>query len=205
VTPKASRRLLLIAVGISLLVHAVLLGWLRSPFAVRQSDAPVVTIAHARIVRITQATPVPHTPAPQPSPTARGSAPPRPVATAGRGVAAAHVTPAPPTPTPTPMPPVAAASPCRRPSAPAGLESTPAPAAIPAEARAAATNGTSAVLVHLDASGSVLSAAISGSSGNPSLDTVALAMAKSAVYVPAYKDCKAVASDYTFAAKWVAW
>jgi TonB family protein len=204
VTPKATRRLLFIAVGLSLLVHAVLLGWLRSPFAVRQSDAPAVTIAHARIVRITQATPTPHAPAPQPSPTARGSAPPRPVATAGRGVAIAHVTPAPPTPTPKPAA-VAAASPCRRPSAPAGLESTPAPAEIPAEARAAATNGTSAVLVHLDATGGVLSAAISGSSGNPSLDTVALAMAKSAVYVPAYKDCKAVASDYTFEAKWLAW
>jgi len=205
VTPKASRRLLFVAVGLSLLVHAILLGWLRSPFAVRQSDAPVVTIAHARIVRITQATPVPHTPAPQPSPTARSIAVPRAVATAGRGEARSHAqTPAPSTPAPTPAA-VVAASPCRTPNAPAGLESTPQPAEIPPDARAAGTSGTSAVLVHLDASGSVLSATIAGSSGNVSLDTVALAMARSAAYAPAYKDCKAVASDYTFAAKWVAW
>ena len=202
-TPKASRRLLFIALGLSLLVHAIFLGWLRSPFAIRQSDAPVVTIVHARVVRITQATPVPRTPAPQPSPTARGSAPPRPVATAGRGVAGSH-TPAPPTPTPTPAA-IAAASPCRAPNAPAGLEATPQPAEIPIDARAAATNGTSAVTVHLDETGKVLSAVVAGSSGNPSLDMVALATAKSALYVPAYKDCKAVASDYTFTARWVAW
>ena len=204
-TPKASRRLLFFALGLSLLLHAIFLGALRSPFAIRQSDAPVVTIAHARVVRITQATPVPQTPAPQPSPTAPGSAPPRPLATSGRGPATTRAhTPAPPTPAPTPAT-IAAASPCRTPTAPAGLEATPQPGEIPAEARAAATNGTSAVLVHLDDAGAVLSAAVSGSSGNPSLDTVALSMAKSARYVPAYRDCKAIASDYTFTARWVAW
>jgi TonB family protein len=85
------------------------------------------------------------------------------------------------------------------------LEATPLPGEIPPDARAAGTNGTSSVLVHLDGTGNVLSATIAGSSGNPSLDMVALSMAKGASYVPAYKDCKAVASDYTFAAKWVAW
>jgi len=202
VTPKASRRLLFVALGLSLLVHAIFFGWLRSPFAIRQSDAPVVTIAHARVVRITRATPVPQNPAPRPSPTARGSAPPRPVATAGRGVASSR-TPAPPTPPP--PPPIAVASPCRAPNAPAGLAATPQPGDIPIDARAAATTGTSAVTVHLDEAGKVLSAAIAGSSGNPSLDMVALATAKSALYVPAYKDCKAVASAYTFTARWVAW
>ncbi|MDQ2992198.1 MAG: TonB family protein, partial [Candidatus Eremiobacteraeota bacterium] len=141
--------------------------------------------------------------APKPSPSARASGPPRPLATNGRSQANV-ATAAPLTPTP-PVAFASAAQPCKSPNAPAGLSATPQPGDIPAEVRAAATNGTTAVLVHLNADGTVASAAIAGSSGNGSLDLVALTLAKSAQYAPAYKDCKAIAADYTFAAKWIAW
>jgi TonB family protein len=203
VTPKASRRLLFIAIAVSVFLHALLAGWFRMPFAQSQGPKEVLSISRARIVRIFHATPPPHTPAPQPSPTARGSAAPRPVATGGRG-ASKPVTPAPPTPTPL-VAPTAAALACTKPNAPAGLAATPVPEEIPAAARAAGTNGTTTVDVHLKADGGIESAAIASSSGNSSLDMVALSMAKSAQYVPAYKDCKPIAADYGFTAKWVAW
>ncbi len=202
-TPKASRRLLFIAIAVSLLVHLIVAGWLQLPFALPQDAKQVVTISHLRVTRISQATPPPHTPAPQPSPSARASGPPRPVATNGHPTTSS-ATPAPPTPTP-PVALPTAAQPCKSPNAPAGLSATPAPGDIPAATRAAATNGTTSVLVHLNADGTVASAAVAGSSGNGSLDLVALTMAKGAQYVPAYKACKAIAADYTFAAKWVAW
>jgi TonB family protein len=202
VTPKASRRLLFIAIAVSVLLHAILAGWFRSPFAQPQGSREVLTISHPRIVRISQAPP-PHTPAPQPSPAARGSAPPRPLATGGHGTPS-HVTPAPPTPTPVAVA-TTSTRPCEKPDAPAGLAATPQPQEIPADARAAGTNGTTTVSVHLRADGGVDAAAIAGSSGNASLDLVALAMARSAEYVPAYKACKGVAADYAFIAKWVAW
>ncbi len=202
-TPKASRRLIFIAIAVSLLVHLIVAGWLQMPFALPQDSKQIVTISHIRVTRISQATPPPRSPAPRPSPSARASGPPHPVATNGRA-AASPVTPAPATPTPPVAMPSAAQS-CKSPNAPAGLSATPEPGDIPAETRAAATNGTTSVLVHLSADGTVASAAVAGSSGNGSLDLIALTMAKGAQYVPAYKDCKAIAADYTFAAKWVAW
>ena len=82
---------------------------------------------------------------------------------------------------------------------------TPAPADIPLAARSQGTDGTTLVDVKLDAKGSVTGAAISQSSGNASLDVVALGMARDATYSPATHDCKPVASTYTFSVKFAAW
>lgn len=203
-TPKASRRFLLVALGLSLAVHALFLAWLRSPLALRQEQATTVTIVRARVARISQATPPPRTPAPRPTSKAHAIAPPRITARPGRGPVAV-ATPAPATPVPTATPALASAQPCRTPNAPAGLSATPAPPEIPVAARGAATAGTTTVLVRINADGSIASAAVSATSGNVALDGVALSMAKGASYAPAYKDCKAVASEYAFAAKWAPW
>jgi len=200
VTPKASRRLLLWAIVVSLFLHALLAGWIQLPLARPQDDRQIVTISHPRIVRVTRATPPPGTP--RPAPTALASAPPQPRPTSGRGPAKA--TAPPPQATPTPQPPPAVANACKSPNAAAALAAPPQTPELAAEARASGTSGNTVVLVHLNADGTVASAAITGSSGNGSLDLAALHAAQGASYAPAYKDCKAVAADYTFVAKWVA-
>ena len=71
--------------------------------------------------------------------------------------------------------------------------------------RAQGVSGTTSVLVHLDDKGNVIDASVTGSSGSPTLDVAALAMAKGATYTPAIANCKAIASDYTFTARFIAW
>jgi TonB family protein len=85
------------------------------------------------------------------------------------------------------------------------VTATAQPADIPPEARASKTNGTAAIQVQIDPQGHVTDATVSQSSGNVSLDAVAMQMARAATYTPALVKCKPVASAYTFTVKFVAW
>lgn len=200
------RRLLLAAFAISLLIH---LAW---ALLVRRTPPPVetqvetVTIRH-RLAMTTMVTPPPRpkrTPVPHPAPTSR----PAPHAThatqstgaqggTGRATAA-------PTQAPTAVP-TATARPCEKNDIEAAVLNTPAPPDIPLGARPQGTNGTAEINVKLDAQGGVTGATIAQSSGNTSLDVVALGMARDSTYKAATHDCKAVASTYTFSVKFVAW
>jgi TonB family protein len=82
---------------------------------------------------------------------------------------------------------------------------TPGPPDIPVEARADDTNGIASVRVSLGPEGQVLTAAVAQSTGNSSLDLVAVGMARDARYSAALHDCKPVAGSYTFSVKFVAW
>jgi protein TonB len=198
--------LLLAAFAISLLVHLMWALFVRRTAPPIESQVERVTISH-RLVMSTMVTPPPrpkHTPVPHPAPTSR----PAPHATnatkstgaqggTGRATAA-------PTEAPTPAP-TASANPCEKNDIEAAVVTTPAPPDIPLGARPQGTNGTTLVNVKLDAQGAVTGATISQSSGNTSLDVVALGMARDSTYKAATHDCKAVASTYTFSAKFVAW
>ncbi len=81
----------------------------------------------------------------------------------------------------------------------------PSPPDIAPDARAKGTSGVALVSVRLDPNGQVLGADVTQSTGNSSLDLVAVAMARDARYSPARHDCKPVASAYTFSVKFVAW
>ncbi len=117
-------------------------------------------------------------------------------------------TPAPPHPSlaPTPVALVTPSGPCGGHSnAEPTVAATPDPVDITPEARAGKVSSTAAVRVSLDAQGHVVDAAVSQSSGNAGLDAAAVQMARGATYTPKYVGCKAVAGDYTFSVKFVAW
>lgn len=214
-TPQRARRLLLIAFAISLLIHVIVMSGVRSPFGPYKDETQtVVSIQHVRALRLTrQPTPPPPTPppvTPSPQPSARSTAPPKPRpakpsgANGGGGVkpnaTEAPRTPAAPrTPKPTPTPN------CATSDTTALLAQTPPPPDIAPDARGDATNGTTTVRVSLDATGAVAQTAVVQSSGNTSLDLVAVTMARAAHYTPATHACKPIASEYLFKAKFSAW
>lgn len=202
------RRLLLAAFAISLLIHLAWALFVRRSPPTNETQIETVTISH-RLSMTTMPTPPPprpkHTPVPHPAASSR----PAPRAThaaisvgaqGGNGRATAA-----PTEAPTPAPAVATPNPCANNDIDAVVLSTPAPPDIPIAARANGTSGITLVDVKVDATGTVAGAAISQSSGNSSLDVVALGMARDSTYTPAKHDCKPVASTYTFSVKFVAW
>ncbi len=200
------RRLLLAAFVISLLIHAIWAFLVRRSLPPRETQIETVTIRH-RLTMTRMPTPPPRpkrTPVPHPAATSR----PLPRAThatqsvgAQGGIGRATTAP---TPAPTTAP-TTSANPCEKNDIDAVILSTPAPPDIPIGARAQGTSGTTLVAVKLDAHGAITSAAVSQSSGNASLDVVALGMARDSMYSPATHDCKPVASTYTFSVKFVAW
>lgn len=214
-TPQRARRLLLIAFAISLLIHVVVMSGVRSPFGPYKDETQtVVSIQHVRALRLTrQPTPPPRTPppvTPKPQPSARSTAPPNPhpARTAGsNGIGtgappsggAPHTTPPSATPKPSPTPN------CATSDTVALLTQTPPPPDIAPDARGAATNGTTTVRVSLDANGTIQQTAVVQSSGNTSLDLVAVSMARAARYTPATHACKPIASEYMFKARFAAW
>ncbi|MGC2408193.1 MAG: TonB family protein, partial [Candidatus Cybelea sp.] len=107
--------------------------------------------------------------------------------------------------TPTPQPVATSSLGCAQANTQAVVVATPAPPDIPVGARASGTNGTALVSVQLDANGQVSGTNVTQSTGNSSLDLVAVAMARDSRYTPALHDCKPVASAYTFSVKFVAW
>lgn len=201
------RRLLLAAFAISLLIHLIWALLVRRSLPPQETQVETVTIRH-RLTMTRMPTPAPRpkrTPLPHPIATSR----PLPRAThatqpVGAQGGVGRATAAPPTPAPTAAP-TATANPCEKNDIDAVVLSTPAPPDIPVAARTDGTSGTTLVNVKLDARGAITGAAISQSSGNPSLDVVALGMARDSTYSPATHDCKPVASTYTFSVKFVAW
>ena len=210
---QRTKRLLIIAFAISLLIHLVIASGVRWPFTPSKEETTVVSIRHVRTLRVTRLptpppqTPPPVTPSPLPSapPTAKPN--PRPARSAaavgigGQKPPGGAQTPAPPTATPKPSP----TPNCATSDTTALLTETPPPPDIAPDARGAATSGTTTVRVSLDADGVVHQATVVESSGNTSLDLVAVSMARAARYTPATHACKPIASEYMFRAKFSAW
>lgn len=207
---KRIPRLLLIAFALSLLVHLVVALILRPAAPSAQNQPEVVSLERrpASIAVKRTVTPPPPPPTRPPAPKTVNSAAPRspkglagPPSGAGTPAPAASAVPA----TPTPSPVVAASGGCSQPNAgPAVSVTPPAPDIAPA-ARAPGTNGVALVRVQLDATGDVTGADVVQSTGNASLDLVAVTMARGARYTPGLHDCKPIASAYTFSVKFVAW
>lgn len=97
------------------------------------------------------------------------------------------------------------ASDCRKSDIGAAVTENPPQPDVPNLARAEGTNGVATIAVQLDAQGGVTAAAVSQSSGNSSLDVVALGMARDARYSPALRACKPVPATYAFRVRFYAW
>ncbi len=203
---RRARRVLLVAIALSLLVHAIVALVVHPATADFQSQPEAISVVRRSMVVVARNTPPPHR---MPTPAPRNLTPPRPRAT---GAAVAHsegggpsrATPAPPPPAPTVAPSPAGAG-CTQPNAVAAVIATPGPPDIPAAVRADRTNGTAMVTVALDAQGDVTGASVAQSTGNSSLDLVAVGMARDARYSAPLHDCKPVAGNATFSVKFVAW
>lgn len=204
-----TQRLLIVAVALSLLVHLIVALIVRPFSATTQNQAEVVSIERrATVIAMTKMpTPPPrprHTPAPRAPASARPVARKGPAGAQSPGGGAAGVAPARPTPTPLPVA-TTASSACTQPNAGAAVVASPPPPDIPTAVRASATNGTAVIKVDLDPSGQVAGAGVAQSTGNSSLDLVAVAMARGATYSPPLHDCKPIAGAYNFSVKFVAW
>ena len=216
-SPARARKLLIAAVLLSVLLHLVLAGYLKWPFLTQSQDENrVAKVRITHISRIVSHTPPPPTPAPTPAakPLVHASVAPPSLTKRGKGptltttIPVRARTPAPPHPSlaPTPIALVTPSGPCGGHSnADPAVASTPDPVDITPEARAGKVSGTAAVRVSLDAQGRVVEAAVLQSSGNAGLDAAAVQMARGATYTPKYVACKAVAGDYTFTVRFVAW
>jgi periplasmic protein TonB len=201
-------RLLLFAFAFSLLVHVIVALVMHPAVPTMESQAEVVSIVHrpATIAVTKVPTPPPPRPRQTPAPKNLSSAPPAhngpgPGANTGAGTPA----PSPAVAVPTPAATATIKAGCANADAPVAVVATPAPPDIAPDARASGTSGVALVGVRLDANGQVTGADVTQSTGNSSLDLVALAMAREARYSPAFHDCKPVASAYTFSVKFVAW
>jgi TonB family protein len=211
------RKLFIAAVFISLLAHLILAGYIRWPLLQQSQEEKQLAKVHVmRVARIVPPTPPPPTPAPTPAATPRVRASIQPPTVTRRGTKGPTIVKTVPVSARTPAPkattvptPVASATP----SGPCGghanadptVAATPDAADITPEARSSKVSGTAAVHVSLDAQGRVVDTSVAQSSGNVGLDAAAVQMARNATYTPKYVDCKAVAGDYTFTVKFVAW
>jgi periplasmic protein TonB len=75
---------------------------------------------------------------------------------------------------------------------------SPAPVEIPRIAQMRGSTGTARVRVDLSAAGAVEYTTIAQSSGDRSLDTEALRVAKATTYLPEIRNCEPVAGAYLF-------
>jgi periplasmic protein TonB len=205
---KRIPRLLLIAFALSLLVHLIVALILHPPAPSAQNQPEVVSLERrpASIAVKKAVTPPPRPPKRSPAPKTVSSAAPRsPKGLRGPSAAAGTpVVPAAAAPSPTPSP-MAATGACTQRNAEPAVADTPPPPEIAPAARTSGTNGVALVRVQLDATGQVTGADVVQSSGNSSLDLVAVTMARGARYSPGLHDCKPIASAYTFSVKFVAW
>jgi periplasmic protein TonB len=204
---KRGPRLLLVAFALSLLVHLIVAVMMHPPVPTFEDPAEVVSIVHRPATIAVAKVPTPP-PRPKQRPAAKSlsSAPPVRKGPGPAGNAGAAT----PAPTPavavaTPAPTASAKAGCTNANAPAAVVATPSPPDIAPDARASGTSGTALISVALDAAGQVTGTGVTQSTGNSSLDLVAVAMARDARYSPALHDCKPVASAYTFSVKFVAW
>ncbi|HEV3091394.1 MAG TPA: energy transducer TonB [Candidatus Cybelea sp.] len=172
-----------------------------------QSQTETVSVVRRSSIAVHRPTPPPPRPTQTPAP--HKGAPPQPHARTGTKSAAptgggTRRAPTPAPPVPTPQATLAAAG-CVSPNAVPAVVSSPPPPDIPVGVRADATSGTAMVSVQLDATGQVTGASVAQSTGNASLDLVAVAMARGAQYSAALHDCKPIAGTATFSVKFVAW
>ena len=207
------RRLLIVAFAVSLLVHLLVATRVRWPFVPAPERVDTIRVQRIKTIRVTRMptpvpyTPPPNTPSPQPSvaPTILAKVP----VTHARGNGATSVVPvvgsgparvaAGPTPHPSPT------STCSGADTPAAMASQPPYPDIPAAVRGSATSGVARVKVSLDAAGAVQSATVAESTGNSSLDLVAVLLARDAGYTPATHLCKPVAGDVEIAIRFQPW
>jgi TonB family protein len=204
---KRAQRVLLVAFALSLLVHAVVAVVLHPATADFQNQPEAISVVRRSTVIVAHNTPPPPRHMQTPSP--RNLTPPRPRATGASvarsgGNGPSRATPAPPPPAPTVLPSAAGAS-CSQPNAVAAVIATPAPPEIPPAVRADRTSGVALVTVALDPQGDVTGASVAQSTGNSSLDLVAVAMARDARYSAPLHDCKPTAGNATFSVKFAAW
>jgi TonB family protein len=201
---KRTRRLLIVAFALSLLVHLILSGVIRWPLHPSQGSEQIVHVAQLQVLHVM---PPPHTPKPVPS-----HAPP----VHRTPVHVARVTAVNPRSntsearavlgTATPQPTLApTATPDCSNDTPVQLVSEPPAPEISPDARGGHVSGITQVRVVVNASGGIESANVVASSGSDALDLVAVGMAKDAQYAPAMHACKAIASDYTFSVRFIAY
>lgn len=205
---KRIPRLLLVAFALSLLVHLIVALILHPQAPSAQNQPEVVSLERRPASIAVKRTVTPPPPPPKRLPPSKtiSSARPAPKGLAGPSSAAGTpATPAPAAPTPTPSPVVAASGGCSQPNTGPAVSVTPPPPDIAPAARASGTNGVALVRVQLDTAGQVTGADVVQSTGNSSLDLVAVTMARGARYTPGLHDCKPIASAYTFSVKFVAW
>ena len=206
-TTKQTRRLLIVAFALSLLVHLIVVLFVHWPYRRPSDVVAVVHIEHIRPLRIARMTPPPRTPAP--APTAAPTIAPRRIAKRAVSTNGTHPAAAAPpasTPAASPPTPVASATPnCAKTDTPVTVAASPPPPEIPPGARASTTGGTARVRVDVNAQGAVTSATIAQTSGDSQLDLIAMSMARAAAYAPAMHACKPVASQYAYTVKFIAW
>ena len=205
-TLTRSQRLLVLAFAISLILHLVF-ALIAHPWRNRQeNDVEVVSIQHRPVVMTRLQTPPPRpkaTPVPHPQPSAR-PAPVKPHGAQSQGTGGGAVATAAPAEQPSPAATLAANA-CEKGDLGAAVTENPSQPDIPNGARAQGTSGVATIDVRLDAQGAVTAAAVTQSTGNSSLDVVALGMARDARYSPALHACKPVASAYAFRVRFYAW
>ena len=196
---KRTRRFLIVAFALSLLIHLIVTQAVRWPFSPPEEEVQVIHMEHVRATRIAHVpTPAPHTPRPAPSAVVT-TAPKKIALGPGHGALAQVATPA---PTVVPTPTAAPTQNCTTSDTPVQLITPPTPPAeIAAAARADRITNVARIRVIVDPNGSVSSATVLQSSGSSSMDLVAVSLARAAQYAPATHACKAIASDYTFAVK----
>ena len=202
---RRAQRVLLVAFALSLLLHAIVALVLHPATADFQTQPEAVSVVRRSTMIVAHNTPPP--PRHTQTPSRRNLAPPRPRASGAvarsEGGGTGRSTP-PPRPAPTAVPSAAGAG-CAEPNAAAAVVATPPPPDIPAAVRADHTSGVALVSVSLDAQGEVSGASVAQSTGNSSLDLVAVSMARDARYNAPLHDCKPVAGNTTFSVKFVAW
>lgn len=202
---QRTRRLLLVAFALSLLVHTLFAAFVHWHAGTVEQTPQVIDVRITHPMRIARIVPTPP-PTPPPSPRPAPSAPHLTRRTTGAGPGRSDVAQV-PTPAPSVAPtPVSSATPnCQKLDIPASISQTPDPPEIAPAARADATNGTARIRVQLDTNGNVTGTAVIASSGSTSMDLVAVELAKAARYAPATHQCKTVASTYDFTARFYAW
>jgi len=203
-TARTGRRLLLAALGISILLH--LLGLRFVHWGVPTAQEPPESV---RLIKLTKVTKVRVsrlvTRPPPPRIRAVPINVPKVVArnahnAAAVAIAAASAPPATPSPVPTPahLATPSSAGGCLKSNAVAAVLATPPPPEVSAQARRDASAGVAQVRVQLNEHGDVVEAAIASSSGNAQLDDVAVGLAKASTYTPDVVGCKKVAATYTY-------
>jgi TonB family protein len=204
---RRTQRLLLVAFALSLLLHAIIALILHPAKADFTNQAEVVSVVRRSTIAVASQPPPPPRPTKTPSPHVVAAPKPR-SRTGNTSVASAggsgRATPAPP-PVPTALPSSTAGNGCTNPNAAAAMVASPAPPEIPAAIRADHISAVALVVVALDAQGQVTGASVAQSTGNSSLDIVAVSMARDARYSATLHDCKPIAGSATFSVKFVAW